>query len=392
MKVKINCFDHFGNGISKGLNKVIFIKRGLPNEEVEINLIKKKNKYDIYEISNIIKSNTNRVKPICPFYDSCGGCNFLHTSKKMEEEFKINKIKDVLNRSNELILTGEYHYRNKVTLHVKNKKIGYYKEGTNNIVEIDYCYLLNDKINSVIKSLKSYQKNSNSNINEIIIKATNSILVYIKGYINDDISNYLKMADTIIVNDNIIKGNGYITEFIDNKKFVISGASFFQVNKIGLLVINDFIKKNLKDSKNELCLDLYSGTSIWGILVSSYFSKVVSIEYNKDSYMDALINKRNNNINNIDIINGRVEDYIDKYSDVDLIILDPPRSGLDKKTINNLLRIKSNKIIYISCDIMTFKRDINLLKPIYEVLEMVNVDMFPKTYHVETVTMLGRKS
>ena len=128
-----------------------------------------------------------------------------------------------------------------------------------------------------------------------------------------------------------------------------------------------------------------------GILISSFCDEVISIECNSSSTDDALINKKVNKISNLEIINDKVENYIDKFSDIDLVVVDPPRSGLDKKTISYLKRIKPRTFIYISCNMITLKRDLELIKDIYKLEDIKLVNMFPKTYHVESVAILNRK-
>jgi len=128
-----------------------------------------------------------------------------------------------------------------------------------------------------------------------------------------------------------------------------------------------------------------------GILVSDYAKKIVSIEENSFATHDALINKELNNLDNLEVINGRVEDYIDRFKNIDLVIIDPPRSGLDKKTKDYLKKIKSKSMIYISCDMVTLKRDLEELSDIYRTVDINLVDMFKKTYHVESVVLLELK-
>lgn len=391
MKVNIIKFDHFGRGIGKVDNKVFFVDKALPNELVDISTISEKKNYSLGKIKKIINENKERIKPICPFYDKCGGCSFLHTSYDMEKDFKINKGKELLGKVDSFFETKELNYRNKVTLHVKNNKLGFYQEGSNEIVEIDYCYLLDNKINKVIKDLKELDL-SNYKINEIIIKSNqDKVLLAIDSYVDDNFVNCFDYVDTIISDGKTIKGKGFIEEIVDHKIFKITPHAFFQVNKQGLENINRIIKKFLINKKINQALDLYSGTSLWGILVSDCVKSVISIEINKEATLNAKDNVIKNKIDNIQIINGDVANYIDKYKDIDLVIIDPPRSGLSKKTRDYLKRINSKYIIYISCDMQTLKRDLIDLKEQYMINGTYLVDMFKRTYHCESIVILERK-
>lgn len=392
MEVVINKLDHFGNGIGRINDKIIFVKRGLVGEIVDVNVTKDKKKFMEGEIKEVVKASSSRIKSICPYYDKCGGCNFLHTTYPEEINFKINKGIELLGNVNKFYETDKLNYRNKVTLHVKGDKLGFYKEKTNDVIDINYCYLLDDKINFVIDKLNDYIKSNIHELKNVVIRTNGSeVLIDINGFVTDDFFDEFEFIDTIVYNNEVIKGNGYLEYVIDNKKFIVNAKSFFQVNNQGLESINKLIKGYLDKIKCHTILDLYSGISTWGILVNDYAKKIISIEENSFATHDALINKELNNLDNLEIINGRVEDYIDRFKDIDLVIIDPPRSGLDKKTKEYLKKIKSKKMIYISCDMITLKRDLEELSDIYKVVDINLVDMFKKTYHVESVVLLELK-
>ena len=391
MEVNIIKFDHFGRGIGKINEKIVFVNKALPYEVVDIHITKYKKKYLEGCIDKIIKQNEERINPVCPYYDKCGGCNLLHMAYNLEKEFKINKAKELLGRCDSFYETKMFNYRNKVILHVEGNNIGIYQDKTNNIVDITYCYLLDDNINRVIKDLKKIDI-SKYNFKEIMIKSNqNKILLNVDKEIDQDFINHFNYVDPIISNNIVVKGEGYINEIVANKTFKITSNAFFQVNKEGLENIYNIIKEYLCNKHINKALDLYSGTSLWGILISEYVKEVISVEINKESCQNALENIKFNKIANIKVINGNVDDYINQFTDIDLVIVDPPRSGLNGKTRNYLKKINSKYIIYISCDMYTLKRDINELKELYA-LDSVNlVDMFKGTYHVECVCLLSRK-
>ena len=139
-------------------------------------------------------------------------------------------------------------------------------------------------------------------------------------------------------------------------------------------------------------LDLYCGTGTIGIYISKKADKVLGIELNKEAIKDALINKNLNNIDNIDFISGDVGTILSqKNFRADTVIVDPPRAGLDNKSIDNIIKINSKRIIYVSCDPVTLARDLNILKEKYDVIEITPFDMFGNTYHVENVCLLTIK-
>lgn len=392
MKIEILDFDDLGSGIGKINEKVCFVKNGLPKEILKVKIIKENKNYSNCEMENIILKNKDRINPICPFYQECGGCNFLHATKSLENEFKLKKGEKFLGKIEKFYETREFNYRNKVIFHVKNGDIGFFKEKTNELVSINYCYLLNDKINEV---LKLFLENKDLNFNGNILIRVNNLeesLVAITGsYKYIDLIKNSNLINNLIYNDKVIKDNSYFYEVVSNYKFKVSYKSFFQVNLDGLISIKIILESFLQDKNIRNALDLYSGTSVLGIIISKYVKNVISVEENKSSTDDALINKELNKINNLQVINGRVEDYIDTFKNIDLIILDPARRGLDLKTISYLKKIKSKYLIYIACKMDSLRRDTKYLKDDYEVLENYLVDMFPRTNEVESVSILKLK-
>ena len=389
MQIKIDDFDDLGNGLGKIDNKVCFVNKGLPNEVLDIEITKNTKSYINAKINEIIVPSKERLKPICPFYDVCGGCNFLHATKYLENEFKIQKGKKFLGSINKLYETAELNYRNKVIFHVKKGEIGFYKTNTNQLIKITYCYLLDDEINKI---LALFNKHVDNNFTGEILIRVNSLketLVSIKG--NYQYTNILinsNLINNLVYNSKVLKGNNYFLEYINDYKFKVSYLSFFQVNHQGLENIINILSDFLKDKNINIALDLYSGTSVLGIIMARYVQKVISVEEVKVATLDALENRELNKINNLEVINGKVEDYIDTFKNIDLVVVDPARRGLDKKTINYLKTIKSNYLIYIACKMDSLKRDLYDLKEIYDVTSINLVDMFPRTNHVESVCVL----
>ena len=391
--VKIFDIDNQGRGIGRLNNKIIFIPNTLIDEEVEVNITLEKKDYLEGKVINYIKKSNMRIEEKCN--KDCGGCNLLHLNYKDQLELKENNIKKIIKKFlkenikiNNIIASDiEYNYRNKITLHINNNKIGLYKPKTNEIVEIDNCLLVDDKINNIIKELKKYDLSNNK---EIIIRSTSiNTMLIIDKYINNIESIN---ADTIICNNKIIKGTGYIEEIINNYRYLISKDSFFQINRKQTEKLYDLVLKYAHLTGKEQILDLYCGTGTIGLYMAKNAQKVLGIEINKEAIEMANKNKALNNVNNIEFICGDAKEVIKKVNNnIDLIILDPPRSGLYKGMIEDIYKFNSKKIIYVSCNPITLARDLNILKEKYNILEIQPIDMFPNTYHVECVCILESK-
>ena len=396
MEVKIEKLDNFGRGITYLNNKICFVENAYPEEIVEIEIVKENKKIIEAKTIKVITKSNNRVESKCPYSNICGGCNFSNLKYEEELIYKTEKVKDLISKYTGLTnivedtnYINEYNYRNKIILHGKNNKLGLYEENTNNIVEINECLLVNNKINEIIKILKE----ENISIEEALIKTSNDekeVLVSIKGKINN-IDKLKDKCTVLIINDELKTTNSSIITNIGKYKFYESEKSFFQINKDLTEKLYDEALKIVEKVKPNKLLDLYCGTGTIGIYVSEFSNEIIGIDYNKSNIEDANKNKELNNLNNISFICDKVENQIDNFKDIDMIIVDPPRKGLDQKTKEYLNTIKAKHLVYISCDLITFSRDINDLLENYEVEYIKPFNMFPKTYHCESIVVLERK-
>lgn len=398
---RIEKLDHFGKGIIRYNGCVIFVDRVKVNDVVEIKIINKKKNFYTGQVTNYIEKDNNRREEMCPYQDICGGCNLLLLPYNEQLIYKEKKIKEIVNKYlkedikiNKIFYSNEFNYRNKITLHVMNKKIGLYEEKNHKLVEISNCLLVNDTINKVIKRLKSYLVNYESDLTSITIKTTNlnELMIVLSGRVLiDDIKKEFFDINSIILNGKVIHGNDYIVEDLMGYRFLIREKSFFQVNMFNTSKLYSLVLRYLENKEYVKVLDLYCGTGTIGIIVSKYCKSVIGIEVVSDAIKSAKENALINGIDNINFILGKVEDNLDNIKDCDLIIVDPPREGLDKRALNNIININPSSIIYVSCDPMTLVRDLKILKDSYEIIEFNIVDMFPNTYHVECCVLLETK-
>ena len=397
MQYKIEKLDNFGRGISHINNKIVFISNALEDEVVDATTIYSNKRFDEAKVNEIIEVSRMRIKPICPYFDICGGCNLLHMNYDDQLKFKYNKVKDIIFKYlkenikvNDVIYSNQFNYRNKASFEVK-EKLCYKMRKSTNIVDINYCYLLDKNINDIVHVLNNLNL---KNINNITIRTgEEDIMVIISGNPTQEIIDALKeKARSIYVNDKLVYGRSNIVSKIGNYEFFVSDKSFFQVNKYNVKNLYDKVLEYAELTGNENILDLYCGTGTIGIYLSKYAKSVIGIEVNEQAIFDANVNKNKNNIENISFIcdtTSNINNIVN--NDFDVIIVDPPRSGLDKNTINFLINSKAKRVVYVSCDIMTLVRDLNILKQDYDIREITPVDIFPNTYHVECVCVLKLK-
>ena len=394
-KVKIVAFDHQGRGIAKINNKVVFVPNTLVGEIVNIEILIDKKKYTVGLAKEIVKKSPKRVNVLCPYYDKCGGCDLLHIEYNEQLKLKEGMVKNIFDRYlkkevkiNKIVSGKQYNYRNKVTLQV-NKNIGFFNKSSYDIVNIDNCLIASENINYFINSLK---KMNLKDVSQVIIrcsKNTNDKMLAFKTNKNIDINLLKDNVSSLIINDKVIYGKNKIIERLKDYQFVISPNAFFQTNTDMAINLYDTVIEMANFDLNDIVLDLYCGTGTIGIYISKNVKQVLGVEINQSAINDAKENKKINNIKNISFIcedSSKVLKNI-KYKP-NVVIVDPPRSGLTKKLIDDLLKIKANKIIYVSCNPLTSVRDLNLLENKYDVVSVTPVDMFPNTHHVECVCLL----
>lgn len=387
-EVTINDEDDIGNGITRIDNFVVFVPYALKDEKIKTKITKVNKRFATAKIEEIINKSDRRQCVKCKCFNKCGGCSFLHLSFDEEKKKKIDFIYKLFNTNVKEILTNnEYNYRNKATFHVKNGRIGYYSENTNDIVEFDNCLLLDERINEVYNTLKNIDL---SNISEVIVRTSkSSVMVIFKGDTNDFDYNPLvnkNKIDSLYLNDKLLYGNAYIIEELGNIKYSIYPNAFFQVNTDNMKIMYEKVKEYAGNG-NKL-LDLYCGTGTIGIYLKENFKEVTGIEVNREAILNANINKSLNNLSNINFICGDAS--IAKNNNYDVIVVDPPRSGLSNKVISFLNKSDVKTIVYVSCNPKTLKRDLNLLNK-YNVLKLECINMFNKTKHVECICKLEKK-
>ena len=395
--VKVEKLDDFGRGIGYVDNKIIFISDAMIGEVVDVNIIKETNKYYEGEVIKYIKKSRDRVNVSCPYYKFCGGCNILHMNYDNQINYKKDKLKNILKKFSGLNLDIDVIknkdvicYRNKIELKIQDNRWGYYNSSTHNFVEIDKCLLAKDSINKVIEN-KKYINVSNGSIT-IRCNYNDEILLCIETKDKVDIDIYSLKSNIklvgVVVNNKTYYGDNFFYEMINNKIFKVNYNSFFQ--------INNYITKEMINIINDNCngkilLDLYCGVGFLGQVIDYEFDKIYGIELNRNSVIDAINNAKINKINNTYYMCGDSSKLISNIKEnIDTLIIDPPRSGLYKNMVNDVLNICSDKIIYVSCNPITLVRDINLLKEKYTVEKIYLLDMFSNTYHFESVCVLKK--
>lgn len=396
-KVEITSLNHQGMGVGKIGDKVIFVSDALIGEIVDVEIIRDYKKYMVGRVIGFEKRSPSRCSYDCAYYGRCGGCNIATLSYPMQLEFKKNKVIDIFRKYggidiNPVIVAGDaFGYRNKVIIHAKNGKIGFYERDTNTIVAIDRCLVANETINKIVSKVSG---NLDLTLVDKIMVRTGygESMVVVDGEIDiDELIDILSFVDVIYVNNELVYGKDKIIEKLGDYFFYISPNSFFQVNTKQAYNLYNQVLEYASLDKGMNVLDLYCGTGTIGMFLSKYCALVQGIEINESAVRDANLNKELNGVDNISFICGKSSLISKMENKFDVVVVDPPRGGLDKQTVDTLLKNRVKRIVYVSCDPMTLVRDVKMLEEVYQLSDIKLFDMFAESYHVESVVLLVNK-
>ena len=433
-----------GEGIAKINGFTIFIPNAIKGEKIKILIVKVLSSHAFGKIIEIINKSDKRIESDCSTYKRCGGCNLRHIKYEETLIIKQNAVQSLVDKTlknkikvnKTLGMDNPFGYRNKAQYPVGidkegNKIIGVFAKRSHEIIPIDKCLIQKERSQQIAKYILNFikeknisvynEKTGNGLIRHIVTKIgikTNEIMciIVINGksipYENELVKSLVKTfpeIKTIVKNINTkntnvimgkeninIYGNGYIYDILGEYKFKISPLSFYQVNPIQAERLYKIGVDSAKITKNDIVFDLYCGIGTISLFMSKYAKKVYGIEIVEEAVNDAKENAIINNVKNTEFIAGDVEKVLDdlinnKNIIPDIVMVDPPRKGLDKKSIENIIKISPKKVIYISCNPATLIRDLSMLEETYNISEITPVDMFPFTNAIECVAVMELK-
>ena len=415
--VEIEDTNIFANGICHIDSFVVFVEGAIKGEKCKIQITKVYPRYAYARCIEILEKSENRAVPVCKKYDKCGGCSFLHSTIECENKTKENFVKSAFAKNkieaefDKIACPVSESYRNKVVLFYNGIGFGYNEKSTTNIVEHTSC-LLNDGIfdeiadftvkalkNTPLRALYLRKNRDNSEIMACPIFYTpTNIIEYASKLINrfpnvkTVLVSHLKDKDFAIekLTFKTIYGDGYITDTLCGLSFKISPKSFYQVNPDCAELLYEKAIKLLNPQPSTQIADLFCGTGTMGIIIAKRTNcKVYGVEIEPSAVRDAKQNAKLNGVANIEF---KAEDASKFDKQIDACIIDPPRKGCSKLMLDTLLRLKPEKIVYVSCNPDTMCNDLKVLLTDYEIASPIyTYNQFPRTTHIEAVTCLTLK-
>lgn len=430
-----------GEGIAKIDNFTIFIPNAIKGEKIKILMVKVLSSHAFGKIVEIISSSENRIESDCTTYQRCGGCSLRHIQYKETLKMKQNAVQSLVTKTLKnkievqpvLDMENPYHYRNKAQYPISIDKkgqpvMGVFANRTHEIIPIHNCLIQNQKTEKIAKFIFDYivknkisiydEKTGKGLMRHIVTKIgvkTNEVMcvLVINGRqipkekeLVAEITKHFPEVKTIVKNINTkntnvilgkeninLYGKDYIEDRLGEYTFKISPLSFYQVNPIQAERLYQIGIEAARITRQDTVFDLYCGIGTISLFMSKYARKVYGIEIVEEAIDMAKENAKLNQVDNVEFIAGDVEETLHRLIHIekiipDIVMVDPPRKGLDNKSIENILSIKPKRIVYISCNPATLVRDLAKLEDLYEIKDIKPVDMFPFTSHVECVAML----
>lgn len=433
-----------GEGIGFYNKKAVFVDGAIPGEGHNVSVVKVEDKMVFAKTEEIKRVSSSRVIPVCPYYEECGGCSTSHIEYSKMLELKRDLVIEALNRYTKLntrsfeikptVASDDINgYRNRSQLLVKKNNdkfsVGMLKAKSNQAILIDNCLVQNPLINELNTKILSiadeigispYLAKFNRGVLRYLVVRVNSkgqaLVCFICAEKNNKIrqlaSEVIKLKNVVSVyesfNDskkesvffgdeiNLLEGEPYIIETLGNIKYRIYPNTFFQLNTKQAKKMYDLVLKACKLSLKETVLDAYCGVGSIGLYIAKMAKEVIGIEYNKDSVIAANENAKINNIKNAKFLQGDATMLLPKMIadgvNFDVIVVDPPRTGLEESFIEALLEAKVKRIVYVSCNPATLAKDLDKLSKLYNINSITPLDMFPQTSLVECVVHLILKN
>lgn len=429
LRVSIEKLVYGGDGLAHADGNTVFVPYVLPGEEVRAGVKSRKKKLLWADLLEVVKPSKERVKAACPHFQKCGGCHYQHIPAAEQLRLKQEILRETLSRLGGITWQGEiqthsaepYGYRNRAQWAVRSgmpRALGYYLPESSTIIPIDACPVLSPGLARLFGQLQEMARGGTlaSGILEIEAFADSADEAFALNVAFDkypkpaaelaaDLRTALPQVATLLLLDQKknrfeLTGPGFLPHTAGGYEFQVSHLSFFQVNRF---LIEDLLKTVTANVKGELALDLYSGVGFFTLPLAKAFQKVVSVDANLAATRDLYANAE---LAGVTVVshNDHVEDYLKKTSEKpDFVVLDPPRAGLGAEAAAKLAQLAAPEIVYLSCDPCTLARDLAVLlgtskkqpeapvaRPKYEITEMHLFDLFPQTFHIETLVRLRR--
>jgi 23S rRNA (uracil1939-C5)-methyltransferase len=344
-KFKIEDVAFGGAGVARSEGKIVFVPLTIDGEEIEAQIVEQKPAFDRAELRRVLQSSAERVEPLCPYFGRCGGCDYQHIAYEHQLELKQHQVSELIKRtgrltdvpvSNVIPSRNPYGFRNRITVHAEEGRIGFFAKNSRNVVDVERCAIAAADVN---KKLKQLRKEGLSDGSHRTLRETNVPL------------------------------------------------TFTQINSFVASELLEYIATRLK---GDLLLDAYCGSGFFAHAFAKRFQKIIGLDWNKHAIAIAKAAAESNEQYVCANVGEAIAPILREHHP-QTVILDPPADGIENRVSNALVSSKVEKLIYVSCNPATLARDLSRLRHCFEVRSIQPFDMFPQTAKIETVAVLERR-
>lgn len=436
MQLKIEKLIYGGDGLARlpaderGPGKTVFIPFVLDGEEVSANLVEQKPGFARASLERVVEASPDRVEPSCPYFQRCGGCHYQHASYQHQLKIKAEILRETLRRTAKVDLPcelqihpslgpegqGEWGYRNRTRLKVQAAPkfaLGYFQPRSHSLLPVEKCPISSLLINRAMAALWERGRAGEfpAAVRELELFADHADeVLLVEAYCEPRTlpQDGEAAAEKLVGLMPEVKGAAVFelppaNQFVDPKRLAafgkttvvygtkrasyrVSAGAFFQANRF---LIDELVSAVIGGATGQLALDLYAGVGLFSVPLKQSFAQVIAVEASQTSFADL----RQNVGQEVKAVRATTAQYLDQASGIhpDLVVADPPRGGLGENVVRSLLRLGAPRMTYVSCDPSTLARDLRILLSLgYRIDGAHLIDLFPQTYHIESVFHLAR--
>ncbi len=395
-EISVEKLVYGGRGLARIDGQVVLAPWVLPGETARVEVMRSRPGMLEAEPRDVIVRSPQRVAPGCPYFGTCGGCAYQHAAYEYQLEQKREILREVLARVGKLTPPGEiamvsaapWGYRNRSQFHIADKRIGYLEAGTHRLCPVTVCPISSPKINETLTTLIAMMRDRRfprfvrslelfTNESEVQVNVLETERPVAREFF-DWSAERIPGANA-----------GYIEYAAAGERFRVGYRSFFQVNRY---LLDRLVETALEGAQGDSALDLYAGVGLFSLPLARRFRKVAAVEASAGAHRDLEFNAQRGGVA-VDARHSGVEQFLALLDEApDFVLADPPRVGLGRQVIRELLRLKPRLLTIVSCDPATLARDLAaLVAGGYRIETMTLVDIFPQTWHLETITGLSMR-
>ncbi len=407
IELQLTAMAHGGSALGRHEGRVVFVPYAIPGETVRVVLEEERSRWARGRLLEIREPSPHRVEPPCPHFGpgKCGGCHFQHIAYEAQAEYKRDVVVDQLARLGglrdanvqEIIGAAQpWGYRNHAQFHTTPEgHLGFLTADTHDVVQVEECLILDPLLDELRAALDmEWPQLHRLSLRCGSASGDRMAIFELNEYEDFDIEVDFPVSCVILLADGesvVLMGNTYLEEHVAGRDYRISANSFFQVNTAGAEALVALVHDALEPTRSDTLLDLYCGVGLFGLSLAEHVGRVLGVEADASAVVDFRHNARG--LDQVELMEGKVQSVLPRIEEpVDLLLLDPPRAGAGPDVIDQVARLDPRRIAYVSCDPATLARDARqLIDREFLLREVQPVDLFPQTYHIESVALFARQ-